>query len=97
MSLFLLTFALPVTALGSSRPAAGWEAATLVATALLLAVCATRAVVVPTLSAVSRAVSGPAASGTPMLFWLSPDAPGRPEQPRAPGHPRPRAFPHPLT
>jgi hypothetical protein len=86
ITLLLLSLVVPMSALVLSRPTAGWEAATLVATALLVAVCARRTVVVPRLSAVARAVTGPSASDLLLAAArLSPDAPGRPEQPRAPG------------
>jgi hypothetical protein len=92
ITLFLLMFALPAAALGLSRPGGGWqaatEAATLIATALLLAVAAHRMGVVPVAGTVTGRMTGPDASAAPVLSRLSPDAPGRPEQPRAPGQHR---------
>ena len=91
-TLFLLTLALPASALALSRSGlgweAGWQAATLVATALLLSVCASRMVVVPTRFATTGRLACPAAIDAPVLTRLSPNAPGRPEQPRAPGNDR---------
>ena len=85
ISLFLLTPALlPAAALEVSRPGAGWQAAALIATALLLAISARRMVVVPTWFAVTRPLLGPDAIEAPVLSRLCPAAPGRPEQPRAP-------------
>ena len=86
ITLLLLALAQPMSAIVLSRPTGGWEAATLLATALLLsAVCASRAIVVHRLSAVAQSVTGPAADPTPATARLSPDIPGRPQQPRAPG------------
>ena len=92
ITLCLLTLALPASALALSRPGGGWEAATevatLAATALLLALSASRMVVVRTQFAVCGPPTGPAALAAPVLFRLCPAAPGRPEQPRAPANTR---------
>jgi hypothetical protein len=85
ITLLLMSLVVPMSAIVVSRPAAGWEAATLIAAALLISVYARRAVVVPTLSAPARSVIGPPASAMLVTARLSPDVPGRPEQPRAPG------------
>jgi uncharacterized oligopeptide transporter (OPT) family protein len=92
ITLFVLSLALPASASASalvlvlSRPAAGMEAATLVATALLLSALAHRMTVVLTPAVVTRPLTGGrAAAAEPVLFRLCPDAPGRPERPRAPG------------
>ena len=87
-TLFLLTLAVPASALVLSRSGTGWEAATLVATALLLSVCASRMVVVPTRFAMTGPLACPDAIHAAVLTRLSPNAPGRPEQPRAPGNHR---------
>ncbi|HST85671.1 MAG TPA: hypothetical protein VLL08_28290 [Kineosporiaceae bacterium] len=85
ITLFLLTLALPTSMLALSRLPNGWEAATLIATAILLSLCAQRArIVVLRLSTAAGSVIGPATSGPPVLSRLAPDAPGRP-MPRAPG------------
>jgi hypothetical protein len=92
ITLFVLTVALTASqGLGAalSRPTSGWEAVTVVAAALLLAVCARRPRAVPAPAPSGRATGGPAANLAPVLSRLSPDAPGRPQQPRAPG----RAIP----
>jgi hypothetical protein len=90
ITLFLLSLALPTSILALSRPPSGWEAATLIATALVLSLCALRArIVVPRLSVAAGSVIGPATSGPPVLSRLAPDAPGRP-LPRAPGLAAPR-------
>ena len=92
LTLFLLTLALPASALVVSRPGSGWEAATevatLVATVLLLAMSASRMVVVPTRFSVAGPLAGPDAIDAPVLSRLCPAAPGRPEQPRAPANNR---------
>lgn len=88
ITLFLLTFALPAAALALSRSGEGWQAVTVVAAALLLALGARRMAVVPTAGLVTGRTAGPDASSAPARSRLSPDAPGRPEQPRAPGQDR---------
>jgi hypothetical protein len=88
LPLALLTLALPAVARSAARPGGGWQAATLVATALLLAVCARRMVVIPTASTLTGLMTGADAIVPPVLSRLSPAAPGRPEQPRAPEHDR---------
>lgn len=66
-------------------PTSGWEAATLVATAIVVSLCAAqRRVIVPRLPVAAGSVVGPAAAAAPVLCRLGPDAPGRP-RPRAPG------------
>jgi hypothetical protein len=85
ITLVLLSLVVPMSAIVLSRSAPGWEAATLVATALLVSVWARRAVVVPALSAVAWSVTGPPSGTVLVTARLSPDVPGWPEQPRAPG------------
>jgi hypothetical protein len=87
-ALLLLTLALPASALAPSRSGTGWEAAALVATALLLSVCASRMVVVPTRFAMTGPLACPDVLHAAVLTRFSPNAPGRPEQPRAPGNHR---------
>ena len=90
-ALFLL-LALPTSMLALSRLPSGWEAATLIATAILLSLCVKRArITVLRLSTAAGSVIGPATSGPPVLCRLAPDAPGRP-MPRAPGSTA-RAYP----
>jgi hypothetical protein len=80
--------------LSATVPGGGLETATLVATALLLAVYASQALIVPALALVSVSAVGTAVPTSPAPTRFSPDAPGRPQQPRAPtgGNPavRPR-------
>jgi hypothetical protein len=84
IALFLLSFAVPALVVAPIRPGAGLEAATLVATALLLTLCASRALLVPVLASAAPSVTGPTATTAAVPTRLTPDAPGRPRQPRAP-------------
>ena len=72
----------------STAAPGGLETVALVATALLVAACVSRSLVVPALSAVALSVADPTARTTPAPTRLSPDAPGRPQQPRAPARGR---------
>ncbi len=86
LSTFVLLLVLPALALALGQPAGGWDAATLVATSIVLSLCAewVRGDI-PRLSTVAGSVSGSArAAAAPVLFRLSPAAPGQP-RPRAPG------------
>lgn len=66
-------------------PTSGWEAATLVATAIVVSLCTARVSgIVPRSPVAAGSVSGPAPAAAPVLSRLGPDAPGRP-RPRAPG------------
>lgn len=92
ITLFVLAIAVTASqGLGAalSRPASGLEVVTVVAAALLLAVCARQALAVPAPARTVRCAGGPAAGLAPVLSRLSPDAPGRPQQPRAPGRAAP--------
>jgi hypothetical protein len=80
---FLLALAL--SALVLSRPVGGWEAATLIATAVLVALCAGRVAVVPMRSRTAGSVIRSAVRMPPVPTGLRPNAPGHPQQPRAPG------------
>jgi hypothetical protein len=70
---------------GLGEPLGPWEAATLVATAMLISLCAARLVVVPLVAGPIDALAQ-AAGAVPLapIGLCDPDAPGRP-RPRAPG------------
>jgi hypothetical protein len=87
ITLFLLALALPAAAL-AAHPGEGWPAATVVATALLLAICARRMRAGPATTTGTEPAVRPVTAEHPVPAGLSPAAPGRPEQPRAPANAR---------
>jgi hypothetical protein len=66
-------------------PALGLGAASLVATAMLVALRAVSGIALPLVLGSNRPIAGPAALlSARVIRWSAPDAPGRP-RPRAPG------------
>ena len=84
MTLFAVSVGLWVVAAGLVEPLSPFEAATLVATSMLVSLWATRCFCLPQALRLANPIEA-AGTAPAMLIWsCDPDTPGRP-RPRAPG------------
>jgi hypothetical protein len=85
LTLLAMSAGLWAVAAGLVEPLGSLEAATLVATSMLISVCLVQLIAVPTLAGRVDPIASAAGTAPPALIWsCNPDTPGRP-RPRAPG------------
>lgn len=85
LTLFAISACLWMPATGLVQPLTPFEAATLVATSMLISQCLVQLIAVPRVVGPADPMAAIGAAAQPVLIWsCDPDTPGRPK-PRAPG------------